>query len=136
MRAMGRAPSVDVPDFAANPATEIRGYLSALRGGVEELRVEATPLRHRILDAIGAAPTSWDDVVATLGCSPLDDEANAMRGYLLADRAIEWCDRDGDPIPPAGQFGVMVRRRYLRRNTNPPLSPTQAARLEAAGRAA
>jgi hypothetical protein len=140
MRSLGRRPSVDVPSFDPDPATVIRGHLSALRAEVEELRRDATPLRQRILDAIGAGPTTWDDVVATLAIAPLDDEACAMRGFMLADQAIEWCDPQGNPIVPgsvmAGAGVVVAQQRCLRRNDNPPLSPTQQARREAAGRAA
>jgi hypothetical protein len=134
-RAMGRALSIEIPSFDPDPATVIRGHLSGLRAAVEELRRNATPLRQRILDAIGDGQTTWDDVAAKLDVRPVDSKTCAIRGFLLDERVIEWCDRDGGPIVPAsamvGSGIVVAQRRYLRRNDSPPLSPTQAARQAA-----
>lgn len=133
-RLLGRAPSVELPNLEPVP---VRGseQIAVLANAIDELT--RPPIRERILEAIGDRPTTWDDVAAKLGVRLNDGEACAIRSFLLEDKVIAWCDHDGDPLPSArSQGGLQMVKQYLRRVTDPPLSPTQAARAAVAGRAA
>ena len=131
MRARGGRAPVELPSFSPLGVPSV----PTLRDAVEELRTNAVPMSQRILSAVGDGTIAWEDVAANLGISPVDDAACQARGWLVDEKALEYCDSNGDRIVPgsvmSGAGVVVVQKRLLRRVASPPLSPTQAARAAA-----
>lgn len=70
---------------------------ASLRGVGEDMARRALPMRNRVLEAVGDGAT-WDEVCAKLGVKPLDDEAHAVRTFLVREGRLEWLDAEGVPL--------------------------------------
>jgi hypothetical protein len=79
---------------------------------------DPTPMRHRILNAIGDRIVPWNQLADELGVNQIDSDAAGFRDNLVSDRVLTWCDTDGDPLQPQAGFGITVQTRCLRRTTS------------------
>jgi hypothetical protein len=90
---------------------------------------DPTPMRVKILDAVGDRIVSWDQVAEQLGVGPTDSRATQARNQLVAERTLTKCNAEGDADPP--DRGELRVNSYLRRTTlEERETPTQRARRQ------